>query len=68
MTLCSPSALVYQAEELNGILDIMCGELLQCLLIPHTLMKYNHNRCIGYTRDGVVNLREPLDDGAPRFP
>jgi hypothetical protein len=58
----SPGTLVCQAEELSDILNIMCGMLLQHLLIPYTLVKCNHNRSIGDTRDGVVNLREPLDE------
>jgi hypothetical protein len=41
----------------------MRGELFQHLIIPHTLAEYNHNRSIGDTRDGVANLREPLDEG-----
>jgi hypothetical protein len=44
------------------------GELLQHLLIPHTLAKRNYNRIIGNLRDSVMNLREPLDEGAQRFP
>jgi hypothetical protein len=67
MTLYGPSALVYQAEELSNILDVMRGELLYHLLIPHILVKCNHNRCIGDTRDGIANLREPVDEGAQRF-
>jgi hypothetical protein len=63
-TLCGPGALVHQAEELCDIMDVMCGELLQHLLIPHTLAKCNHNRRIGDTRDGVVNLGKPLNEGA----
>jgi hypothetical protein len=42
----------------------MCGELLQHLLVPHTLVKCNYNRSIGNERDGVVNLGELLDEGA----
>jgi hypothetical protein len=68
MTLCRPGALVCQAEELYNILDIMRGELLQHLLIPHTLAKCNHNRSIGDTWSGVVNLEKPLNEGAQRFP
>jgi hypothetical protein len=62
-TFCGPSALVRQAEELCDILDVMCGKLLQHLLIPHTLVKCNHSRCIGDMRFGVANLREMLDEG-----
>jgi hypothetical protein len=54
--LCGPNALVRQAEELCDILDVMHGELLQHLLIPHTLTKCNHNRSIGDTRNGIANL------------
>jgi hypothetical protein len=62
-TFCGPSALVRQAEELCDILDVMCGKLLQHLLIPHTLVKCNHSRCIGDMSFGVANLREMLDEG-----
>jgi hypothetical protein len=57
----SPGALVRQAEELGNILDVVHSEFLQHLLIPHTLAKYNHNRSIGDTRNGVANLGKPLD-------
>jgi hypothetical protein len=57
MALCDSSALVYLAKELSDILDVVRGELCQRVLIPHTLVKCNHNRCIGDTRDSVVNLR-----------
>jgi hypothetical protein len=63
-TLCGPSTLVHQAEELCDILDVMRGELLQHLHIPHTLMKCNHNRSIGDMRIGVANLGKPLIEGA----
>jgi hypothetical protein len=63
MALYGPGALVRQAEELCDILDVMHGELLQHLLIPHTLAKCNHYRSIGDTRNGVANLRKPLNEG-----
>jgi hypothetical protein len=66
--LCSPSALVRQADERGHILDVVGGELLQHLLIPYALVKCNHYRSIGDTRNGIVNLREPLDEGAQGFP
>jgi hypothetical protein len=68
MTLCSPGALVCQAEKHRDILDVMGGELLQHLLIPHSLVKCNHNRSIGDTKNGIANLREPLDEGEQGFP
>jgi hypothetical protein len=64
----SLGALVSQAEERRNILDIMGGELLQHLLIPYFLVKCNHYRSIGDMRNGIANLREPLDEGAQRFP
>jgi hypothetical protein len=64
MALCGPSALVRQAKELYDILDVMHGGLLQHLLIPHTLMKCNHNRSIGDMRNGIANLGKPLNEGA----
>jgi uncharacterized membrane protein (Fun14 family) len=64
MTLYGPGTLVHQAEELCDILDVMRGELLQHLHIPHTLMKCNHNRSIGDMRIGVANLGKPLNKGA----
>jgi hypothetical protein len=67
-TLCGPGAFVRQAEKLRDILDVMRGELFQHILIPHTLVKRDYNRSIGNTRNGIVNLREPLDEGAQRFP
>jgi hypothetical protein len=59
----SLGALVSQAEERRNILDVVGGELLQHLLIPYSLEKCNHYRSIGDTRNGTVNLREPLDEG-----
>jgi hypothetical protein len=66
-TLRSLGTLVSQAEERRNILDIV-GELLQHLLIPYSLAKCNHYRSIGDTRNGIVNLREPLDEGAQGIP
>jgi hypothetical protein len=60
----SPGALVREAEELGNILDVVHSELLQHLLIRHTLAKCNHNRSIGDTRNGIANLRKPLDERA----
>jgi hypothetical protein len=59
---------VHQTEKLYDILDVMRGELLHHLLIPHTLLKRDYNRSIGDMRNGVVNLRELLDEGVQRFP
>jgi hypothetical protein len=67
-TLCSLGALVRQAEERGHILDAVDGELLQHLLIPYPLAKCNHYKNIGDTRNGIANLREPLDEGAQGFP
>jgi hypothetical protein len=64
MALCSPGALVRQAEECRDILDVVGGELHQHLPIPHSLAKCIHNRSIEDTRNGIANLREPLDEGA----
>jgi hypothetical protein len=64
MALCGPGAFVRQAGKLRDILDVMRGELFQHLLIVHTLAKCDYNRSIGNTRNGVVNLREPLDEEA----
>jgi hypothetical protein len=64
----SPGALVLQAEERGHILDVVGGELLQHLFIPYPLVKCNHYRSIGDTRNGIANLREPLDEGAQGFP
>jgi hypothetical protein len=46
----------------------MSGELFQHLLIPYTLAKRDYNRSMGNIRNGVANMREPLDEGAQRFP
>jgi hypothetical protein len=59
---CGPGALVRQDEELGDILDVVHGELLQHLLVSHTLTKCNHNISIGNERDDVANLGEPLDE------
>jgi hypothetical protein len=67
-TFRSPSALVPQAEERGHILDVVGGELLQHLFIPYPLMKCNHYRSIRDTRNGIADLREPLDDRAQGFP
>jgi hypothetical protein len=64
MTLCGPGTLAHQAEERRDILDVMGGELLQHLLIPHTLVKCNHNISIGDTGNGIASLGEPLNEGA----
>jgi hypothetical protein len=63
----SLGALVRQAEERKNILDVVGGELLQHLLISYSLAKCNHYRGIGDTRNGIANLREPLDEGAQGF-
>jgi hypothetical protein len=68
MALCGPGAFVHQAKKLRDILDVMRGELFQHLLIPHTLVKHDYNKSIGNMNNGVANLREPLDEGAQRFP
>jgi hypothetical protein len=65
---CSLGTLVRQAEERGHILDIVGGELLQHLLIPYPLAKWNYYRSIGDVRNGFTNLREPLDEGAQGFP
>jgi hypothetical protein len=65
---CSLGALVRQAGERKNILDVMGDELLQHLLIPYSLVKCNHHRSIRDMRNGIVNLREPLDEGAQGFP
>jgi hypothetical protein len=59
-----PGTLVCQAEELGDILDVVCGELFQHLLIFHALHECNYNRSIRNMRDSIVNLGEPLDEGA----
>jgi hypothetical protein len=64
VVLRSLGALVCQAEERRNIVEVVGGELLQHLLIPYSLAKCNHYRGIGDTRNGIVNLREPLDEGA----
>jgi hypothetical protein len=66
--LCGPGAFVRQAKKFYDILDVMHSELFQYLLIPHTLVKHDYNKSIRNTRNGVANLREPLDEGAQRFP
>jgi hypothetical protein len=63
-----PYAFVCRAKKLCDILDVMHGELFQHLLIPHTLVKCDYNRSMGNMRNGVANMREPLDKGAQRFP
>jgi hypothetical protein len=64
----SPGTLVRQAEEREHILDVVGGKLLQHLLIPYPLAKCNYYRSIGDTRNGIANLREPLDEGVQGFP
>jgi hypothetical protein len=66
--LCGLDALVRRAEERRDILDVMGDELLQHPLIPHTLVKYSHNRSVGDTGNGITNLGEPLNEGAQGFP
>jgi hypothetical protein len=61
---CGPGTLICQAKELSDILDVVRGELLYHLLVPHTLVKCNYNKSIRNVRDGVANLGEPLDEGA----
>jgi hypothetical protein len=63
-TFRSLGTLVRQAEEHGHILDIVGGVLLQHLLITYSLVKCNHHRSIGDMRNGIANLREPLDEGA----
>jgi hypothetical protein len=66
--LYGPGVFVHQAEKFCDILDVMRGELFYHLLIPHILAKCDYNRSIRNMRNGVTNLREPLDEGAQRFP
>jgi hypothetical protein len=68
VALGSLGTLVRRAEEHGHILDVVGGELLQHLLIPYSLTKCNHYSSIGDTRNGIVNLRELLDEGAQGFP
>jgi hypothetical protein len=63
-TLYRPGALVCQAEELGNVLYVVRGQLLEHLLVPHTLPKCNIDRCIRDARDGVSILGEPLDERA----
>jgi hypothetical protein len=63
MPFYSPGTLVRQAEELRDVFHIMCGQLLEHLLISHALSKSNNNRSVGDAGDGVSNLGEPLDEG-----
>jgi hypothetical protein len=63
MPFCNPGALVRQAEELKDVLHIVCGQLLEHLLMSQTLSKSNNNKSIGDAGDGVSNLGEPLDEG-----
>jgi hypothetical protein len=44
------------------------GELLQHLFILYPLVKCIYYRSIGDMRNDIVNLREPLDEGAHGFP
>jgi hypothetical protein len=66
--LCGHDVFVRQAKKLRDILDAMRGELFQHLLIPYTLAKCDYNRSIENMRNCAANLREPLDEGAQRFP
>jgi hypothetical protein len=68
VALRSLGALVCQAKERGHILDVVGGELFQHLLIPYSLAKCNHYRSIGDTRNGIANLRQPLNEGAHGFP
>jgi hypothetical protein len=61
---CGPGTLVRHAEEFNDVLYVVHGQLLQHLLVPHTLLECNNNRSIRDVRDGVANLGELLDEGA----
>jgi hypothetical protein len=63
-----PGVLVRKAKELGDILDVVRSEFLQHLLIPHTLVKCNHNKSIRDTRNGVANLGKPLDERAQCLP
>jgi hypothetical protein len=44
------------------------GTLVRQVVIPYPVPKCNHYRSIGDTRNGIANLREPLDEGAQGFP
>jgi len=64
---CRLGALVGQAEELSDIFHISGVELLQHLLVSHTLAKRKYDsrgRNSGY---GVANLREPLRERSQRL-
>jgi hypothetical protein len=64
----SPGALVRQVEELRDVFQLVGGQLLEHLLISHTLSKSDNNRSIGDVGDSVSNLGEPLDEGRQCLP
>jgi hypothetical protein len=64
---CTPfyslGAFVRHVEELKDVFHLVGDQLLEHLLVSHTLSKSDNNRSIGDARDGVSNLGEALDEG-----
>jgi hypothetical protein len=60
---CWPSAFVRQVVELRDVFHLVSGQLLEHLLISHTLSKSDNDRSIGDAGDGVSILGELLDEG-----
>jgi hypothetical protein len=56
------STLVSEGEEFKGILDVICGELIQHLLITHPLSKCDNDNNRSDAGDGVPYLEKSLDE------
>jgi hypothetical protein len=61
------STLVGEAKELKGILDVMCGELLQHLFIMHPLSECDNDSRRSDAGDGVPYLGKALDKSMQRL-
>jgi hypothetical protein len=61
---CSLSTLVSKTGEIRDVLDFKHGELLQHLLVLHSLWECDDDKSRVDAGDGVIHLGEVLDVGA----
>jgi hypothetical protein len=64
----SPCANVSEAKQFKDILYLMSCQLLQHLLIAHSLCESDNGRSGGNAWDGVSCLRKTLDEGSQQLP
>ena len=63
-----PGALVRQGKQGGNSFHLVCGQLLQHLLVTDPLSESRDNRCIRNTGNGSTYLGEAGDEGPERLP